>query len=135
LSEENGIWQVGGRSDRFFDGASFERTIAIDKSAERIGVRDRFHEPSDAGETWRGFLHFAPDLDVAVDGSSVIATDPTSGREMRIAIEGAEKLRVVAGQDDPLQGWVVQEEQLLEAPVLEFETPGANEVTMEIIWG
>jgi Heparinase II/III-like protein len=125
---------VGGRSDRFLDGAAFERTVAIDKSTGAISVRDRFHEPSDAGQTWRGFLHFAPDLEVVLEGSSLVATDPASRREMRIAIEGAANLRVVAAQDDPLQGWVAQGQELLEAPVLEFETSGSHEVTMAITW-
>jgi hypothetical protein len=134
FSDENGVWQVSGRSDRFLDGAAFERTVAIDKNTGAISVRDRFHEPSDPEETWRGFVHFAPDLEVVVEGSSLVATDPASGREMRIAIEGAANLRVVAGQDDPLQGWVVQGKELLEAPVLEFETSGSHEVTMAIAW-
>jgi hypothetical protein len=134
FSDENGVWQVSGRSDRFLDGAAFERTVAIDKSTGAISVRDRFHEPSDPEETWRGFLHFAPDLEVVVEGSSLVATDPASGREMRIAIEGAANLRIVAGADDPLQGWVVQGKELLEAPVLEFETSGSHEVTMAIAW-
>ena len=134
FSDENGVWRVSGRSDRFLDGAAFERTIAIDKAAGEISVRDSFHEPSDPEETWRGFLHFAPDLEVVLAASSVVATDPASGREMRIAIEGAANLRVVAGQDDPLQGWVAQGQELLEAPVLEFETSGSHEVTMAIAW-
>ncbi|MGH6895688.1 MAG: heparinase II/III domain-containing protein [Geminicoccaceae bacterium] len=134
FSDENGVWQVSGRSDRFLDGAAFERTIAIDKSAGTISVRDSFNEPSGAAQTWRGFLHLAPDLEVTLEGSSLIATDPASGRAMRIALEGAANLRVVAGQDDPLQGWVVQDDQLLEAPVLEFETSGAEEVAMAIAW-
>ena len=53
---------------------------------------------------------------------------------MRIALEGAANLRVVAGQYDPMQGWVAQGGQLLEAPVLEFKTSGAHEVTMAIAW-
>jgi Heparinase II/III-like protein len=134
FSDENGLWQVSGRSDRFLEGASFERTVAIDKTSGAISVRDRFHEPSDAGQTWRGFLHFARDLGVVLEGSSLVATDPASGREMRIAIEGAANLRVVAGQDNPLQGWVAQGDELLKAPVLEFETSGAHEVTMAITW-
>jgi len=97
-------------------------------------VRDRFDESSGAGQTWRGFLHLAPGLETTLSGSSLIARDPTSGLEMRIAIDGAENLRVVAGQDDPMQGWVAQGDQLLEAPVLEFETSGAREVTMAIAW-
>jgi Heparinase II/III-like protein len=134
FSDENGVWQVSGRSDRFLDGAAFERTVAIDESTGAISVRDRFHEPSGTEETWRGFLHFAPGLEVVLAGSSVVATDPASGREMRIALEGAANLRVVAGQDDPLQGWVAQGQELLEAPVLEFETSGSREVTMAIAW-
>ncbi|MGH6920980.1 MAG: heparinase II/III domain-containing protein [Geminicoccaceae bacterium] len=134
FSDENGLWQVSGRSDRFLDGAALERTVAIDKSTGAISVRDRFHEPSGAGPTWRGFLHFAPDLKVVLEGSRLVATDPASGREMRIAIEGAANLRVVAGQDHPLQGWVAQGKELLEAPVLEFETSGSDEVTMAIAW-
>jgi Heparinase II/III-like protein/Heparinase II/III N-terminus len=133
FSDEAGTWQVSGRSDRFADSASFERTISIEKPAERISVHDRFNEPS-GSDTWRGFLHFAPDLEVRLSESSVVAMDPTSRREMRIAIEGARNLRVVAGQEDPLQGWVVQERELLEAPVLEFEAGGSDEVTMDIAW-
>jgi hypothetical protein len=53
---------------------------------------------------------------------------------MQIAIDGAADLGIVAGQDGPLQGWVVQGRELLEAPVLEFETRGAREVTMAIAW-
>jgi hypothetical protein len=53
---------------------------------------------------------------------------------MKIAIEGAADLRIVAGQDDPVQGWVVEDEELLAAPVLEFETNGAREVAMTITW-
>jgi hypothetical protein len=134
FSDENGVWQVSGRSDRFLDGASFERTIAIDKASETIAVRDRFNAPSHARQNWLGSLHLAPDLEAVLDGSSLVARDPASGREMTIAIEGAADLRIVAGQDDPVQGWVVQGGELLEAPVLEFETSGAREVTMTITW-
>ena len=134
FSDENGVWQVSGRSDRFLDGASFERRVAIDKTAGTISVRDSFDGPSGAGQAWQGFLHLAPGLEATLDGSSLIARDPTSGREMRIALEGAANLRVVAGQDEPMQGWVAQGDQLLEAAVLEFETSGAHEVTMAIAW-
>ena len=74
---------MSGRSDRFLDGASLERTVVIDKSAGTIRVRDAFSEPSDAAKTWLGFLHFAPDLEVRLDGSSAIARDPAWGRKMR----------------------------------------------------
>ena len=36
FSDETGVWRVSGRSDRFLDGASFERAIAIDKAAGTI---------------------------------------------------------------------------------------------------
>jgi hypothetical protein len=134
FSDENGQWQVSGRSDRFLGGAAFERTVAIDKATGEISVRDSFHEPSELKQTWRGFLHLAPDLEAVLDGNTLIARDRESGREMRIAIEGAEHLRIVAGADDPLQGWVAQGKELLEAPVLVFETSGAHDVTMAIAW-
>jgi Heparinase II/III-like protein len=134
FSNEDGVWRISGRSERFLDGAALERTLAIDEAAETISVRDSFREPASAKPTWRGFLHLAPDLEVTLDGNTLIARDPTSGREMRVAIAGAQHLRVIAGADDPLQGWVVQGKELVAAPVLEFETSGAHEVTMAIAW-
>jgi hypothetical protein len=134
ISDEEGQWQVSGRSDRLLDDASFERALTIHKGAGSIRVRDSFNEPTEPEQIWRGFLHFAPELEVKLDGSSVIARDPVTGREMHIAIEGAANRRIVTGQDDPPQGWVVQGKELLEAPVLEFEADGAEEVTMAITW-
>jgi hypothetical protein len=134
FSNEDGVWRISGRSERFLDGAALERTLAIDKAAGTISVRDSFREPAGAKRTWRGSLHLAPDLEVALHGHTLIARDPASGREMRIVIAGAEHLRLVAGADDPMQGWVVQDKELVAAPVLEFETSGAHEVTMAIAW-
>jgi hypothetical protein len=134
FSNEDGVWRISGRSDRFLDRAAFERTLAIDKAAGTIRVGDRFREPAGVSQTWRGSLHLAPDLGAALDGDTLIARDPASGREMRIAIAGAEHLRIAAGADDPLQGWVVQGKELVAAPVLEFETGGSHEVTMTIAW-
>jgi hypothetical protein len=71
---------------------------------------------------------------VSLDDGALVARDPGSGREMRIAVDGAKNLRIVAGDEDPLQGWVVQGKQLIEAPVLEFETRGARDVTMAVAW-
>jgi hypothetical protein len=57
--------------------------------------------PRQAEALW----HFHPDCSVAIEGDSVVSTDPGAGNLRIIPAHLPQGVEIVTGQEDPVQGW------------------------------
>ena len=103
-----------------YGGATVRRTIAFDATARVTLLVDEVRQHSNTTPiATRALFHTAAGATISIDGDEALITPPDGpGRLLLRSLLPGTTPSVIRGSRDPLQGYVVDEDRLVEAPVL-----------------
>lgn len=124
-----GNFHFDGSYSPYYDAAVSHRR-AITRDSDGLAIRDNLVWPGDRRAA--SFLHLHPDFDVRKTGSCYTAT--AHDLTVEIEIVGAEKVSIVRGARDPVQGWYCpQFGMAMPAPVIIAESEGDGGCEMSFL--